>query len=208
MRLNPLVYQLASNRKGHFVLDIVYFLTRGHTNFSGHPRVHVMEAATTQHEENHFIEFMPLGFDARIQEAHDSHHTYRSEKLQKSHRNLLKLHGNTQRLYASPVTPNSSPPDLPCNGAAEALDQTTEKLTEIQQSTRTKADPQPFDDARKVGPDLRDPRMHRQQWPCYGSHQPAKPRANTFGQWVHCRLEYTPVKVRQLKPPRWRTITK
>ena len=133
--IEPMVYQLASNRKGHFVLDIVYFLTRGHTNFSGHPRVHVMEAATTQHEENHFIQFMPLEFDAHIQEAHDSQHIYRSEKLQKSHRNLLKLHGNTLRfcasqqssahMIASTVTPNSSPPDPPCNGAAEVLDQIT-----------------------------------------------------------------------------------
>jgi hypothetical protein len=72
-----------------------------------------------------------------------------------------------------------------------------EKLTEIQQSTPEKASPPPFDEARKVGPDLRDPRMRRHQWPCYGNHQAAKPKANPFGQWIQCRvcnlrLEYTP----------------
>ena len=107
----PMVYQLASNQKGRIVLDIVYFLTRGHTNSSGHPQVHVMEAATIiQHEENHFIQFMPLELDAHVQKAHNSHYTYGSEKLQKSHQNLLKLHRSLHRFHSS----------QPCYGSHQA----------------------------------------------------------------------------------------
>ena len=94
-----------------------------------------MEAATVQHEENHFIQLMPLEFDAHVQEAHSSHYIYGSEKLQKSHQNLLKLHRSLHRFHSSqqssahmitsPVTPNSNPPDLHCNGAAKALEHST-----------------------------------------------------------------------------------
>ena len=72
-----------------------------------------------------------------------------------------------------------------------------EKLDEIVETTPGKSQTRPFDHARRVGPDLRDPRMKASQWPCFGNHQEAKAHANPHGSWVHCkicnvRLSYTP----------------
>ena len=60
----PAIYQLKANRKGHDVLDIIYFLTRGCTSKEVHPRVHVVKHAPSAVTENKFIQFMPLKLDA------------------------------------------------------------------------------------------------------------------------------------------------
>ena len=53
-----------------------------------------------------------------------------------------------------------------------------------------------YDETRRVGPDERDPRVSKTQWPCMGDHVPS-PGGNRFGLWEQCgrgglRLSYTP----------------
>ena len=62
----PAIYQLKANRKGHDVLDTIYFLTRGCTSKGGHPRVHVVKHTPSAVTENKFIQFMPIEFDAMM----------------------------------------------------------------------------------------------------------------------------------------------
>ena len=53
-----------------------------------------------------------------------------------------------------------------------------------------------YDETRKTGADLRDPRTKETQWPCHGQHNP-KPGGNRFAKWETCqrcglRTSYTP----------------
>lgn len=55
-----------------------------------------------------------------------------------------------------------------------------------------------FDETRTCGPDLRDPRMSSETWPCYNQHAPQVGN-NRFGRWSECsacgvRMSYTPAK--------------
>lgn len=87
-----------------------------------------------------------------------------------------------------------------------------EQLTEMQQTAASseqpavakkkaasKAAPKTvFDETRAMGPDLRDPRMSKECWPCKGQHEGAWGN-NRFGKWLECqkcgvRLSYVPAK--------------
>jgi len=53
-----------------------------------------------------------------------------------------------------------------------------------------------YDETRRAGPDERDPRVSKTQWPCMGDHIPGR-GGNRFGLWEQCgrcglRLSYTP----------------
>ena len=53
-----------------------------------------------------------------------------------------------------------------------------------------------YDETRRAGPDERDPRASKTQWPCMGNHVPSS-GGNRFGLWEQCsrcglRLSYTP----------------
>ena len=83
----PNIYQLPCNNKGHYIRDIVYYLTLGHSNQQGHPTIHVMEG-NIQSAELQTLEFHPVEFyDMAVQDrVHDQH------VLECSKRNLLALH--------------------------------------------------------------------------------------------------------------------
>lgn len=53
-----------------------------------------------------------------------------------------------------------------------------------------------LDPARTMGPDQRDPRNNKKQWPCFGIHHPWE-SGNRYGRWTECekcgfRLAYIP----------------
>ena len=58
---NPTIFQLPCNHKGHYIRDIVHYLTLGHTNHVGHPTIHVMEGHI-QSAELQTLEFHPAEF--------------------------------------------------------------------------------------------------------------------------------------------------
>ena len=73
----------------------------------------------------------------------------------------------------------------------------SKQLTSMAKQSTPKKAPQPFDPARQVGMDPRDPRSRASQWPCYGVHTPDKSKSNQHGQWSECavcalRLSYVP----------------
>ena len=65
--------------------------------------------------------------------------------------------------------------------------------------SRAKARPRSLDKTRMMKADPRDPRVQKEQWPCFGAHVPAPAQSNAHGQWIHCchcdlRLLYIPRK--------------
>jgi hypothetical protein len=84
---SPTIHQLPSNNKGHYIRDIVYYLTLGHSNQKGHPTTHVMEghiqSAELQTLEFHPVEFYDMSMSDHV---HDEH------VLERSRRNLMALH--------------------------------------------------------------------------------------------------------------------
>ena len=98
---HPSIYKLPSNKKGHYILDIIYFLTRGHTMSEGHPHVHVVESVNAAVSENHFIQFMPLEFDSNLTEMREQF--VEPHVLELSRRNLMKVHEyKIKRLASQP----------------------------------------------------------------------------------------------------------
>ena len=92
--VQPHVYQLEVNKKGHYVLDILHFLTRGRISTTGHPRVHVLESSSTSTHDT-FLQFMPLEFDTHLSNL--SLQCTDDVSLEQSRRNLLLLHEHVQR---------------------------------------------------------------------------------------------------------------
>ena len=86
----PKVHQLPVNSKGHYVRDIVEYITLGYTNTTkGSPSIHVLEGVV-QSAELQTLEFHPVEFyvNAKMLEGkvHDA------SVLEKSRQNLLLLH--------------------------------------------------------------------------------------------------------------------
>ena len=92
----PTIQQLPCNPKGHYIRDIVYYLTLGYTNNQGNPSVHVMEgeiqSAELQTLEFHPVEFYDMSISDRVHDAH---------VLARSRRNLLELHARQHGHAAS-----------------------------------------------------------------------------------------------------------
>ena len=89
MNPQPHVHQLPSNTKGHYVRDIVDYLTQGFKCEEGSPTIHVLEG-TVQSAELQTLEFHPVEFyDMTL---HDSQHD--DAVLEKSRQNLLAIHSH------------------------------------------------------------------------------------------------------------------
>ena len=85
----PVIQQLPSNSKGHYVRDVVQYLTLGHVNHDGNPSIHVVEGEL-QSAELQSLEFHPVEFyDMAVSDAqHDE------RNLERSRENLLALHAH------------------------------------------------------------------------------------------------------------------
>ena len=63
--MNGVVLNLPQNQKGHYMLDVVEYLTDGLRNSKGHAAVHVMLEEPAEKPEvinDHSIEFFPVQF--------------------------------------------------------------------------------------------------------------------------------------------------
>ncbi|CAK9107021.1 unnamed protein product [Durusdinium trenchii] len=186
---HPDIYQLEKNKKGHYMLDIAFFLTRGFTCHDGHPHIHVIEKDTSNMiNDHHTLQFMPLELlsqeHARVVHEHDE------ARLRQSRQQLMTLHDyvcgrrlqlSAAQMHGSQLTEEQGNKIWDIKTAAADF---REKIT----GSREKEPPRPFDPPRGVGPDPRDPRMSPEQWPCYGEHHLGSVRANPHGQWQHCQV--------------------
>ena len=91
-------YQLPSNKKGHYLLDIVEYLTRGKECLEGHASVHITTDELPETANLHTLEFHPVEYyDISMTDSqHDVHS--RSEAVQR----LKHLHAHVQHLRSSP----------------------------------------------------------------------------------------------------------
>ena len=99
---HPEIFHLKTNAKGHYVLDIVEFLTQGCVNHEGQAHLVVssgVPTSTTTHAQ-HVLELGTVWFDLTAQEA-----DLEEEALNVSRHRLLQLHQRSrelrQRLHAA-----------------------------------------------------------------------------------------------------------
>ena len=212
---HPEVVHLNQNHKGHFLLDVVQFLTCGHERSEGHAHVVIMsaDASLSPSPEVHVLELHPMQIDLAVSDVE-----YEERILECSRQKLLGLHAlsrasTNRQLLPAPCVGQHLPVlsrQLPLRRLrlmeANApqhyhLDPDAEQavVQNIRGQTAPKAKAKPLDISRVMKADPRDPRSSRKTWPCYGTHLPGRSPANQHGQWVHCatcdlRLAYTPRK--------------
>ena len=87
----PKVHQLPSNSKGHYIRDIVYYLTLGFTSSSGSPNIQVLEGEL-QSVELQKLEFHAV--DVYDMSLHDSPQEHDPQVMAQSRMNLLTLHAH------------------------------------------------------------------------------------------------------------------
>ena len=171
-------YTLQQNSKGHYMVDLVEYLTGGVTVSQGHANIILLQ-------ERH------VSFDVEVLELHvvlpefDRGEPFRQLLQRRIEMNQTNPAARRLRLMQpapkSSVEPPSSPvpvgghgrkvAGLP-GGAAEAVG------------------------VRKGGEEA-DGRPGEGPRPCYGTHEPMRHRANKWGMWMHCsqcalRLIYLP----------------
>ncbi|CAK9003505.1 unnamed protein product [Durusdinium trenchii] len=173
----PEAYRLPSNRKGHYILDIVNYLTGGREILEGHAAIRVTSSRTSSQADLHVLEFHPLEhYDGFVQQPVEISEV----DLQHSLHCLQRLHEHSRQLSnASAGTPS----DL--------------VVVAIKASTPKKKETAPLDHDRSFKMDTRDPRASSTQWPCFAKHVPATMKYNPHGAWINCavchvRLEYIP----------------
>ena len=84
----PEILQLKQNSKGHYMLDIREFLTKGHVNLEGHAHVVVSSAPTgIQQPEVHVLEFHVVQFDLTVSDME-----LENAVLQRSRAKLVEMH--------------------------------------------------------------------------------------------------------------------
>ncbi|CAE7328962.1 nosip [Symbiodinium sp. CCMP2592] len=92
---HPEIFHLKTNAKGHYVLDIVEFLTQGHVNLEG--QAHLVVSSSTPSSPktllHHALELGTVWFDLTAQEADVEH-----EALIRSRNRLLMLHQHSREL--------------------------------------------------------------------------------------------------------------
>ena len=86
---HPEVVHLNQNHKGHFLLDVVQFLTCGHERSEGHAHVVIMSTDTSlsPSPEVHVLELHPMQFDLAASDVE-----YEERILECSRQRLLGLH--------------------------------------------------------------------------------------------------------------------
>ncbi|CAE7765564.1 unnamed protein product, partial [Symbiodinium sp. KB8] len=176
---SPEIFQLNVNSKGHYTLDLVQYLTRGHKVVDGHAHVLVRDdhQSTISSMSHQMLELWTVWIDLQVSDQH--------------------LHVT---IYVFPSSIFSSDVES-LSATAKAADPEVEAI--LAASTKASAKPKnrarSLDKTRIMKLDPRDPRANPRQWPCYGQHEPGAPQSNMHGQWIHCqhcdlRLLYTPRK--------------
>ena len=94
---HPEVYRLPSNQKGHYILDIVNYITGGNEILEGHATIRVLADDHAAVSDLHTLEFHPLEYYDNSVVDHD----VPSEVFQHSRHVLEQLHVASQRLRAS-----------------------------------------------------------------------------------------------------------
>ena len=191
-------YQLPSNKKGHYILDVVEYLIHGLEFHDGHATVRVLDELVVRELQS--LEFYPVEwYDMEVADVQLDvrQHELSLKKLKALHVLGQKSQPIGQQLSASmhfgvEKAPNSIQTKLQ-----------HQEVGDIQWDIKTAQQPKkelaPFDMSREVLQDPRDPRANPRQWPCYGTHRPGKATANPHGRWTQCqvcnlRLSYVPRK--------------
>ena len=114
----PEAYRLPSNRKGHYILDIVNYLTGGREILEGHAAIRVTSSRTSSQADLHVLEFHPLehydGFvqqPVEISEVDLQHSLHCLQRLHEHSRQLSNASAVFQTSMRSSVIlePNSPP---------------------------------------------------------------------------------------------------
>ncbi|OLQ13328.1 hypothetical protein AK812_SmicGene2724 [Symbiodinium microadriaticum] len=168
---SPEIFQLNVNSKGHYTLDLVQYLTRGHKVVDGHAHVLVRDdhQSTISSMSHQMLELWTVWIDLQVSDQH------------LLERDLSAARERMWKLYAA-------------DPEVEAILAASTKA-----SAKPKNRARSLDKTRIMKLDPRDPRANPRQWPCYGQHEPGAPQSNMHGQWIHCqhcdlRLLYTPRK--------------
>ena len=90
--IHPQEYQLPCNHKGHYVLDITEYLTRGKVRRDGHPSIKVLENID---HDIHTLEFHPLDF----YDAHVVDMSHECGDVEASRSRLHALHARCHERY-------------------------------------------------------------------------------------------------------------
>ena len=112
---HPVVFQLPSNHKGHYIRDLVEYLTLGFSDLTGTPSIHVVEQGEGT-EELQVLEFHPVEY----YDISNDTFTFTSdvEKIEQSRQALMLLHSSRRAcmsatleainssMLANPVTGN------------------------------------------------------------------------------------------------------
>ena len=95
---NPNIYQLETNHKGHYVLDVVHYLTKGNQVLE--VRVHEHDVHELHQQQIETLEFNPVCLeDALHVQPHQPHDMF----LERSRTRLRQLHSASQSHRASPT---------------------------------------------------------------------------------------------------------
>ena len=130
---NPEVFHLLQNQKGHFMLDVCEYLTRGHTVLEGHAHVVINDSDNLpSSSEVHVLELHVVTFDLSVSDM-----VYESTDLQQSRDRLLHMYCMSRQRQGLSIpadlcsmlatrssleAPTTSPTRSSSNGDSLALD--------------------------------------------------------------------------------------
>ena len=102
---SPSIFRLDVNKKGHYVLDVVQYLTQGCVNQEGHAHVVVQSGSTSSSPsmEHTAIELYTAFFDIAAAD-----HELRASELHQAQSRMWQLYEASQTLHASAVSAQSS----------------------------------------------------------------------------------------------------
>ena len=94
---NPSIFQLDTNNKGHYVLDVVQYLTQGRVNHEGHAHIRVRRGSSTSSPvgEHSYIELNTAFFDLTAAD-----HAFRESETQTARDRMWRLYDASQALRA------------------------------------------------------------------------------------------------------------
>ncbi|CAJ1382376.1 unnamed protein product, partial [Effrenium voratum] len=178
-------YTLQQNSKGHYMVDLVEYLTGGVTVSQGHANIILLQ-------ERH------VSFDVEVLELHvvlpevDRGELFRQLLQRRSE--LNQTSPAARRLRLMQPAPKSSEVM-----AVKSPDYLAVLMKQLECDKEGKKQMDVLEKDRAMELDGRDPRASDQQWPCYGTREPMRHRSNKWGMWMHCsqcalRLIYLPKK--------------
>ncbi|CAE7771249.1 unnamed protein product [Symbiodinium sp. CCMP2592] len=191
---SPEIFQLPVNRKGHYTLDIVQYLTRGHKCEEGHAHVLVRDGPqpSTSTMSHQLLELWTVWIDLQV-----SDRQLLERDLSAARDRMWRLYQRSQSM--SPTAASSAQ----MLSLSDSVDPTTSSSRDSQNGSFALDGSGCGSGGRGHSGRLHEGKGEGQikasQWPCFGQHVPAAPMSNQHGQWIHCqhcdlRLLYTPRK--------------